>query len=395
MTNTVKTKTAIIIPTYNNEKTVKTIIDEVKTYSCHIIVINDGSTDSTTKILKNISDITQISFPENRGKGIALQAGFEKAHELGYKNAITIDSDGQHLTDEIPIFLAKIEEEPETLWIGNRILPYDRGVEPPKKSSFGRSFGNFWYKFIANIKLSDTQCGFRAYPITPTLAINSKRKRYEYEQELLIRSAWNGTPIKEVAIKIYYQPTNEKVTHFRPFKDFIRISRVNSRYATIRIVNPFVVLDVPGNNWKEKIRYLAKKELKANTTSKKAATSVAFGVFWGLSPFHGVQVILTMGLSYLFHLNRPLAFLGVSISSAPMLPFIIFTEVAIGKLIIPPGLIQLAPKGTKLFSFLNGALVFGAGAMTLAIAMSILTYFVSIPMFKKLKASRLFKNQGK
>ncbi len=387
----VEPRIAVVIPTFNNASTLAGVIDGVKRFVPDIIVVNDGSTDTTEDILSGRHDITVITFPENRGKGRALQAGFEKAAESAFTHVITIDSDGQHFPDDIPRFIEKINAEPETLWIGNRILPYSKGVEPPGRSTFGRRFGNFWYKFIANIKLNDTQCGFRAYPLSAALAINSGRERFDYEQELLIRLAWNGTPVKEIPIRLYYQPREQKVTHFRTIKDFLRISRVNCKYATIRVLNPFVVLDVPGDTWKRKIVNLAKHEIKANTTPGKAALSVAVGVFMALSPFHGFQVIIAMGLSFIFHLNRPLTFLGVSVSSAPMLPFILLVEFAIGKFVVPPGFIQLAHEGSTLHTFLNGAAIFIVGSFIFATAMSILTYFLTQPMFKKLKSSRFFK----
>jgi hypothetical protein len=104
-----------------------------------------------------------LSLPENKGKGNGLKTGFRKAKELGYNYAITIDSDGQHYPDDIPVFVeALLNEKEDVLLIGNRNMSQD-GI--PKKSSFGNRFSNFWFWFETGIKLEDTQSGYRLYPL--------------------------------------------------------------------------------------------------------------------------------------------------------------------------------------------------------------------------------------
>ena len=148
----------VIIPTFNNEKTLKRVLDTILNYTSNIIIVNDGSTDTTTSILKEYSQLAQIHHAENSGKGIALRNGFKKAIELNYNYAITIDSDGQHFASDIPAFIENIEKEPNVLLIGSRNMTTD---DVPKKSSFGNKFSNFWFWFETGIKLQDTQSGFR------------------------------------------------------------------------------------------------------------------------------------------------------------------------------------------------------------------------------------------
>lgn len=100
-------KCAVIIPTYNNENTIKQIVDDVKAYSDDVIVINDGSTDKTSAILSECSGIQYISYEKNKGKGYALLTGLKYATEHGFDYAITLDSDGQHYADDIPVFIEK------------------------------------------------------------------------------------------------------------------------------------------------------------------------------------------------------------------------------------------------------------------------------------------------
>jgi glycosyltransferase involved in cell wall biosynthesis len=386
-------KVILIIPTYNNGTTVKEVIEGVKGCCSEIIVINDGSTDDTSEILNDIDDITVISFPENRGKGAALKEGFKKATEFGFTHAITFDGDGQHVTEDIPLFLNKIQEEPETLWIGNRVLFYAKGEKQPVRSSFGRKFGNFWYNFFTSIKLNDTQCGLRAYPLEKITPIKCRGKRYEYEQDLLIRSAWNGIPVREIDIHLFYLSKGSEVSHFKPVRDFLLISKINSIAAMTRIFLPATTLDVPGATWRDKIKALAKHELKSNTSPNKAATSVAMGVFMGIFPIHGFQVVTLMGLSFILRLNRALAFLGVNVSSPPFIPLLIVVAVAIGRLVLPPDIITVANNKIAQ-SIFQGGVEFVVGSAILSVPAGLLTYLITYPMFKQLAKASFFKKRG-
>jgi len=136
------TKACVIIPTYNNHKTLRRVVDGVLHYTNNVIVVNDGSTDTTKEILSSYPQVTQIHITKNRGKGNALREGFKKAKELQYEYAITIDSDGQHFPDDIPVFLEALEfENRPVLLIGSRNMNQD---DVPKKSSFGNKFSNFF-----------------------------------------------------------------------------------------------------------------------------------------------------------------------------------------------------------------------------------------------------------
>ena len=96
-------KICVLIPTYNNAKTLARVIDGVLHYTSHIIIVNDGATDATPDILARYPELTIIHLPKNKGKGNALRIGFNKARDLGYDYALTIDSDGQHYPDDIPV----------------------------------------------------------------------------------------------------------------------------------------------------------------------------------------------------------------------------------------------------------------------------------------------------
>ncbi len=222
----------VIIPTYNNHKTLRRVIDGVLNYTQDIIVVNDGSTDTTKEILAGYSQFTQIHVARNQGKGNALREGFAKAKALGFDYAITIDSDGQHFPDDIPVFLDALDHsDKNVLLIGSRNMEQD-GV--PKKSSFGNKFSNFWFWFETGITLEDTQSGYRLYPLQ-SLPKRFFTKKFEFEIEVIVRTAWNGVAVKNIPINILYDP-NERVTHFRPFKDFTRISILNTILVVITLL---------------------------------------------------------------------------------------------------------------------------------------------------------------
>lgn len=225
-------KLCVIIPTYNNHKTLRRVIDGVLQHTQNIIVVNDGSTDTTSEIIASYPQLVKIEIAKNQGKGNALREGFKKAKQLGFEQAITIDSDGQHFPDDIPVFLDALEKEgKDILLIGSRNMNQD-GV--PKKSSFGNKFSNFWFWFETGITLEDTQSGYRLYPLR---AIPNRyfTKKFEFEIEIIVRTAWNNVPVKNIPINILYDP-NERVTHFRPFKDFTRISILNTILVLITLL---------------------------------------------------------------------------------------------------------------------------------------------------------------
>ncbi|GAA5099601.1 DUF2062 domain-containing protein [Chryseobacterium ginsengisoli] len=319
-------KICVLIPTYNNEKTLKRVIDGVLDYTQNIIVVNDGSTDSTPKILNEYPQISVINLPENKGKGNGLKLGFRKAKELAYNYAITIDSDGQHYPDDIPVFVeALLEENEDILLIGNRNMSQD-GI--PKKSSFGNRFSNFWFWFETGIKLEDTQSGYRLYPLhkIPKKYFTPK---FEFEIEIIVRTAWRHVSVKNVPIKVLYDPA-ERVSHFRPFKDFTRISILNTILVTITLL--YIIPRNFINNFKKKSfkRFIKEDVLESDGSNRTKAFSIALGVFIGFSPFWGFHTLLTISLAVLFKLNKVLAFVASNVSLPPFIPFIIAAALFLG-----------------------------------------------------------------
>lgn len=318
-------KVCVIVPTYNNHKTLKRVLDSVLLYTGNIIVVNDGSTDETHRILEDYPQLIQIHFPKNSGKGMALRKGFKEAIRLGYDFAITIDSDGQHFASDIPSFISEISNDNPMLLIGSRNMMQE-GV--PKKSSFGNKFSNFWFWFETGIRLEDTQSGFRLYPLQH-IPKNYFTTKFEFEIEVIVRTAWKGIPVKNIPIKVLYDPT-ERVSHFRPFQDFTRISILNTVlvFVTLFYIKPRDFF----NNLKKKgiKKFFLENILESNDSNTTKSLSIALGVFIGISPFWGLQTIIVLALAVFFRLNKVISFAFSNISFPPFIPFIIYGSLKIG-----------------------------------------------------------------
>ena len=223
----------VIIPTYNNEKTMGQVVRDVLQQCDDVIVVNDGCTDGTAEILHEIDGITLVAYSQNRGKGYALKQGFRKALSMGFAYAITLDADGQHFASDIPLFLKANMQHPGCLIIGNRQL---EGVDRSKGSSFANKFSNFWFYVQTGKKLEDTQTGYRLYPLRKLKMLSLLTSRYEAELELMAFASWHGVKLIPIPIPVYYPPREERVSHFRPGMDFARISVLNTVLCFLAVV---------------------------------------------------------------------------------------------------------------------------------------------------------------
>lgn len=323
-------KLAVLIPTYNNIGTLAGVIDGVLRHTKNIIVVNDGSTDGTEALLKDYLDKNEIhlvSYPVNQGKGWALRQGFTRALQLGYDYVISIDSDGQHFPEDLNAFIQKLEETGPALIIGARNMNQS---SVPGKSSFGNKFSNFWFWVETGIKAPDTQSGYRLYPVRLMEGTKYFTKKFEFEIEVIVRSAWKGIAIESVPVKVYYAPGNERVSHFRPFRDFTRISILNTVLVIITLlyINPrnFVRALFRKSTYSN----LLKETFNPNEPIPLTSFSVAFGVFMGIVPIWGFQLLVAITLSVLLRLNKALVILSANISLPPMIPLIIFLSYQTG-----------------------------------------------------------------
>ncbi|SFV68530.1 FIG143263: Glycosyl transferase [hydrothermal vent metagenome] len=203
-------KTLVIVPTYNNPKTIKAVVKDLQDHNYKIIVVDDGSEKSIEDMFEKneIKNVHFLRHETNTGKGSAIISGVKKAKELGYTHAGSIDGDGQHLAQEM-VKLTSIYEE-NTILIGARNLDM---TNVPFVSKFGRWFSNFWAKWDTGYEINDSLSGYRIYPVS-ILDLEIKTSRFDWEMEVLVRHADSGKVIKEALIECYYPNPEDRVSHF-------------------------------------------------------------------------------------------------------------------------------------------------------------------------------------
>jgi len=375
----------VLIPTYNNDRTLKRVIDGVLQFTQNIIIVNDGSTDTTSQILEAYLQLQQIHIKKNKGKGNALRMGFKHAEALNYHFAITIDSDGQHFPEDIPLFVSELEkgDNKNIILIGARNMSQE---SVPKKSSFGNKFSNFWFWAETGIKLQDTQSGFRLYPLKELKKLKFYTSKFEFEIEVIVKAAWNGVSVQNIPIQVLYHQTN-RVSHFRPFKDFTRISILNTWFVIVTLfyIKPRNLFRRITNKGVK--RFFLEDLLVYQDSPIKKSLSIALGIFIGLSPFWGFQTIIVIFLALLFKLNKTIAFVFSNISIPPFIPFIIYASSKMGQYLLGIKFEYTMEEMTENFEVLKHLKTYIVGSFSLAIiaaaSLGVLSYFFFLILDKK------------
>lgn len=321
-------KCCVIIPTYNNEKTIESVIQSTLEYCNDIIVVNDGCTDNTKLILEKYPTLHIVTHPHNLGKGMGLRNCFKKAVELGFDYAISIDSDGQHYPKDFILFLEKIEKEPGSLIIGARNMTVEN---VPNKSTFGNKFSNFWYWAETGISLPDTQSGYRLYPVQRLKNIWLFTTKFELEIEVIVKSAWHNIPVISIPVSVYYAPANERVSHFIPSRDSTRISFLNTYLVILALLFWRPVMLIRKLTLKNLKKLWKEEVIAAQESASIKAISVGVGLFFGIVPIWGFQFALAILAAVFFKLNKAIVGLTAQISVPPMIPFILYASVKMGE----------------------------------------------------------------
>jgi len=233
-----KGKFAVIIPVYNHEHGIDDVVKKSLKLNLPVFVVDDCSTDSSYGKIRNYTGIYSLRHTENRGKGAALMTGFSEAEKIA-DWAITIDADGQHDPQDALRMMEAIPENERPLVVGMRQGMVSK--KAPWTSRFGRKFSNFWIVLSGGPRMADSQSGFRIYPLPESLKLNVISRRFQFEVEILVKAGWAKLPVIEVPVSVSYAPGKERISHFRPFIDFLRNTCTFARLITQRIlVHPFI-----------------------------------------------------------------------------------------------------------------------------------------------------------
>lgn len=228
-----------VIPAYNHARNVRNVTEAAVASGAQVVVVDDGSTDGSHAAVADIPGVMVVRHPQNRGKGAAILTGLQAVAgpPFGARFAVTVDADGQHFPDDARALLAEVlvadaSAARVALVLGARMGMQGRAV--PWSSRVGRRFSGFWVWASGGPVVSDSQSGFRVYPVAETLALPTRARRFEFEVEVLVEASRAGIPIVEVPVPVSYAPPGGRVSHFRPWRDFCRNAATFTRLMAIR-----------------------------------------------------------------------------------------------------------------------------------------------------------------
>jgi glycosyltransferase involved in cell wall biosynthesis len=232
----IKDRYCVVIPVYNHERTVAEVARQALQLNLPVFIIDDGSSDETYQQIKDIKGVRVLRHSRNLGKGAAIMTGFAEAVKAEMNWVITLDADGQHNPMDAVSMMMAIPQGKHAIIVGARIGMIGRNV--PWTSRFGRKFSNFWVLISGGPRMSDSQSGFRIYPLPATVNLKIASRRFQFEVEVLVKAGWKGIPIIEIPVGVNYEPQGKRISHFRPFVDFIRNSITFTRLIVQRTFIP-------------------------------------------------------------------------------------------------------------------------------------------------------------
>ncbi|MCX7926544.1 MAG: glycosyltransferase family 2 protein [Candidatus Omnitrophica bacterium] len=216
-------KTCVIIPTYNEAQTIGNIVKKIKQQFLEVIVIDDGSQDSSADIAQDAGALVIRTY-RNFGKGAALCRGFSYALKENYDAVITMDGDGQHLPEDIPVFLNASQNEHVGLVVGNRM---DDTKQMPYIRKLTNKFMSWLLSYITKQKIVDSQCGFRLIKRQLLEKLKLTSHNFEIESEIILEAIRNGFQITFVPIQTVY---GKEKSHINPCIDTLRFIRFISKW---------------------------------------------------------------------------------------------------------------------------------------------------------------------
>ena len=257
-----------------------------------------------------------------------MRAGFEAAIAGGFTHAITMDADAQHRPEDLPKFLAVAQENPEALIVGVRDF---RASGAPAGRRRSNAVSTFWFRVETGVSLRDTQCGFRCYPIALTRKLRVRSQRYAYELEFMVRAAWTGASVLPVPVLCSYQPEQVRQSHFRPVVDLARITIMNIGLVLQSWVIPLPLRRAWSFGERKSLRKVFHDFFSEHAHDPlRLSGAVGLGLFCGIAPIWGYQMLAAGALAHFLRLNKAIALLASNISIPPVAPFIFYCSLTLG-----------------------------------------------------------------
>jgi glycosyltransferase involved in cell wall biosynthesis len=208
-------KNCILIPSYNEARTIGAIAKELKSRGLAVYVVDDGSTDNTAGIAALQGAVT-ITHDKNKGKGASLIEGFNRVLKEDFDAVLIMDGDGQHATSDVGNFFKKMAETGADIVIGNRML--DTASMPVTRKITNRIMSGIISNMCGQV-IPDTQCGFKLIKRNVLESIKFEFSNFEIESEIILKAARKGFKIESVPVKTVYRDETSKI---KPIFDTIR-----------------------------------------------------------------------------------------------------------------------------------------------------------------------------
>jgi uncharacterized protein (DUF2062 family) len=283
-----------------------------------------------------------------------------------------MDADGQHATGELPAFAAASQAQPTALVVGVRDLVRENA---PRSRRVTNDISTFWFRFETGVRLADTQCGYRSYPLGMVGPLFVKSQWYAYELEVMVKAAWAGIPLVALPVSADYAAATSRLSHFDPWRDMWRISRLHAHLCILSFCLPAQLRKESASG---RLRGLPRGQrvravlrlLFAEHTDRPArlAWAVGLGFFCGIAPIWGFQIITAAALAHKFRLNKAIAVAASHISLPPAVPFIMAAGLLLGHYLHTGALLPLNATTLlkeiplRLVEWFLGSLVLGVAA---------------------------------
>ena len=307
---------------------------------------------------------------------VGVQCGgmcdMEAIKEQGLAGVTAVTEDGEALCVST-IYGEETIKKADALLVGARNL---RSDNMPGKNTFANKFSNFWFRVETGMRLDDTQSGFRLYPVRRMKGMRFLTRRYEFEVEVLVRAAWRGIAVRNIPVNVFYPEKDERVTHFRPGKDFTRISILNT-FLVLGALLFYYPWRFLRSLTKENIRrFVADNITRSRDSNPQLAASIGLGIFFGIAPLWGYQMIAAGVTAHFTRLNKAVAILSSNISIPPMIPFILYGSYWTGAQVLRRAMplslsdITLERAAADMFQYVVGSFVMAAVCAVAAAAVS-------------------------
>lgn len=402
----------VVFPTFNNGLTLVGVLQS--TYAVvglPLIVVNDGSTDSTARALQEWREHSPgvgaviVRHPRNAGKAAALLSGFAAAVGEGYTHAVTLDTDGQLDPADIPALLKASAEKPEALILGSRL---ERPEGCPASNHFGRWMSNLMIRGECGLDIRDSQCGLRVYPLALMQVIRCHSERFAFESEVITRARWAGAEVIEVPVTCRYLDRKDRVSHFRPWVDtfrgiglhFLLLIRAAAPWPHAAGARGKVSIATQRRSarlgfhrlldWMNPLR--AWRDLRAGTQSRPVvAAGLAVGAFVANLPCYGFQTILSLYFAKRLHLHPGSVVAGSLLSTPPLGPLLIAAAFYVGGFVLvgsPRGIAQLGMReGAWGEMSMKLLAAWAIGSVIVGTACMIAVFFASLAILARMPVS--------